>query len=85
MRVLVTGGTGFIGRRLVTRLVGEGHDVTALVRKTSHKDVLPKGITIVEGDMLDESSLEKVVRGQDAVIHLAAYFSTVFRHGFLGD
>jgi dihydroflavonol-4-reductase len=74
MRVLATGGTGFIGRRLVTNLVEEGHNVTALVRKTSHKDVLPKGITIVEGDMLDESSLEKVVRGQDAVIHLAAYF-----------
>jgi dihydroflavonol-4-reductase len=74
MRVLVTGGTGFIGRRLVANLVEEGCEVTALVRKTSNKDILPEGITIVEGDMLDESSLEKAVKGQDAVVHLAAYF-----------
>jgi nucleoside-diphosphate-sugar epimerase len=52
----------------------EGHEVTALVRRTSDKDVLPKGVIIAEGDMLDESSLEKVVRSQDAVVHLAAYF-----------
>jgi nucleoside-diphosphate-sugar epimerase len=74
MRVLVTGATGFIGRRLVARLVKEGYTVTALVRKTSIVNGLPKGIRLAKGDMLDEASLKKAVAGNDAVIHLAANF-----------
>ncbi|MFW9911330.1 MAG: NAD-dependent epimerase/dehydratase family protein [Candidatus Thorarchaeota archaeon] len=74
MKILVTGATGFIGRKLVAALVEEGHDVTAFVRPTSNKAGLPEGIRYCEGDMLDEPSLKNAVEGQDAVIHLAAYF-----------
>ncbi|MFX1272898.1 MAG: NAD-dependent epimerase/dehydratase family protein [Promethearchaeota archaeon] len=74
MKVLVTGATGFIGRKLVAALVNENHDVTALVRPTSNKADLPEGIRFCEGDMLDEASLRTAVEGQDVVVHLAAYF-----------
>lgn len=74
MKVLVTGATGFIGRKLVIALVKENHDVTAFVRPTSNKAGLPESIRLCEGDMLDEASLKTAVEGQDIVVHLAAYF-----------
>ncbi|MFX1332099.1 MAG: NAD-dependent epimerase/dehydratase family protein [Promethearchaeota archaeon] len=74
MKILVTGATGFIGRKLVDALVKEGQDVTAFVRPTSSKAGLPEGIRFCEGDMLDETSLRTAVEGQDVVVHLAAYF-----------
>jgi nucleoside-diphosphate-sugar epimerase len=48
--------------------------LTTLVRKTSDTSVLPDGVKLVEGDMLDEPSLENAVRGKDALVHLAANF-----------
>ncbi|MHA2002897.1 MAG: NAD-dependent epimerase/dehydratase family protein [Candidatus Thorarchaeota archaeon] len=74
MKVLVTGASGFIGRKLVAALVEEEHEVTAFVRPTSNRAGLPEGIHFAEGEMLDEPSLKSAVLGQDVVIHLAAYF-----------
>lgn len=74
MKVLVTGATGFIGQKLVASLVEKGHSVTALVRDARKARGLPKGVRLVKGDMLDEASLKKAVAGNEAVIHLAAYF-----------
>ena len=74
MKVLITGATGFVGPVLVGLLLSEGHELTGLVRKTSDTGALPDRVKLVEGDMLDEPSLENAVRGKDAVIHLAANF-----------
>ncbi|TXT55385.1 MAG: hypothetical protein BAJATHORv1_40296 [Candidatus Thorarchaeota archaeon] len=74
MKVLVTGGTGFIGRRLIKKLVDEDHEVYAFVRSTSNRSGLPESVIFREGDLLDSESLEEAVEGMDAVIHLAAYF-----------
>ncbi|MFX1565045.1 MAG: NAD-dependent epimerase/dehydratase family protein [Promethearchaeota archaeon] len=74
MRILVTGATGFIGRKLVSKLIEDQHDVSALVRKTSNVTDLPKTLELIDGDMLDTNSLEKAVQDVDVVIHLAAYF-----------
>ena len=57
MDVLVTGATGFVGRRLVPALRTAGHDVTALVRDAAGYDA-PDGVRVVEGDLLDAGSLE---------------------------
>ncbi len=72
MKVLVTGSNGFLGAWLTRRLLDEGHDVSALVRKNSDLSELqnarPK---LVYGDVTDKVSLLKIFRGQDVVFHLA--------------
>lgn len=73
MRILVTGGTGFIGSHLVEALRGE---VICLVRKTSDTTHLNKlGVELVYGDLTDSESLEKAVKNVDVVYHLAAYYT----------
>lgn len=70
MRAFVTGATGFIGRRLVDRLLHSGAGVVALVRGGDHD--LPAGVEAVRGDILDPASLGDAGRGCDRLYHLAA-------------
>lgn len=69
--ILVTGGTGFVGRNIVKKLVQEGQQVRCLVRKTSNRRVLDDlPVEFCEGDITDPPSLEGALRGIEAVIHL---------------
>jgi uncharacterized protein YbjT (DUF2867 family) len=68
-RVFVTGGTGYIGRRLVPALLAAGHAVTALVRPGS-EGRLPAGCVPVFGDALDASSFAARVPPADTFIQL---------------
>ncbi|HWK79333.1 MAG TPA: NAD(P)H-binding protein, partial [Thermomicrobiales bacterium] len=70
MRILVTGGTGFVGSRIVER-VKDAHDVVLLQRAGGGKAV-PAGVTTLEGDVTDPVSLSGKLEGFDAVIHLVA-------------
>jgi uncharacterized protein YbjT (DUF2867 family) len=67
--IFITGGTGYIGSRLIPRLVARGHNVTALVREQS-RPKLPEGCTAVIGDALDSASYAERVRGHDTFIQL---------------
>jgi len=72
MRILVTGAGGFIGIRLVQRLLTEGHEVVALVRSVRGELKLPRpGLRVVRGDMTNAASLDEAVAGCDVVVHLA--------------
>ncbi len=72
MKVLVTGGTGFIGSHLVEGLVQRGVQVRCLVRKTSNlKWLRDLPIDFVEGDCNEKPSLVEAVKGIDQVFHLA--------------
>lgn len=73
MTILVTGGTGLVGSRLVNRLVEAGVDCRVLVRAGAE---LPAGVTPVVGDILDPASLGGAVDGVSAIVHLAAVFRT---------
>jgi len=73
MEILVTGGTGLVGSRLLKRLVEAGIDCRALVRPGKE---LPAAVTAIEGDILDPKSLATAVEGVSAIIHLAAVFRT---------
>ncbi|MCU1324506.1 MAG: NAD-dependent epimerase/dehydratase [Acidobacteriaceae bacterium] len=73
MTLLVTGGTGLVGSRLLRRFVDAGLDCRALVRPGKE---VPAGATPVEGDLLDADSLQQAVEGVSAIIHLAAVFRT---------
>jgi NADH dehydrogenase len=73
VKVLVTGGTGFIGRHVVQAIVAAGHDVRALVReRKGGADAAALGAELVEGDMTDAASLRIAAQGVDAVVHLVA-------------
>lgn len=72
-KILVTGGTGFLGRRIVETLVGEGYGVRVLARKLSNVDSLRNmGVEIYWGDVADPASLGAAFRGIDIVVHSAA-------------
>ena len=71
MKVLVTGGTGFVGTHLVNRLLQRSHAVAVLARdpeKTRNR--YNRAVESVPGDVLDAASLEAAMAGRDAVVHL---------------
>ncbi|MGB2630858.1 MAG: NAD-dependent epimerase/dehydratase family protein [Candidatus Omnitrophota bacterium] len=74
-KILVTGATGFIGRRLVESLVEKGHEPVCLVRKTSDVGSLKeKGLALSVADITDAGQVEKVFleAGPEVVYHCAA-------------
>ena len=73
MTILITGGTGLVGSRLLRRLVDAGIDCRALVRAGKE---LPQGVTPVEGDLSAPETLNKAVEGVSAIVHLAAVLRT---------
>jgi nucleoside-diphosphate-sugar epimerase len=80
MRVLVTGGTGFVGCHTVAALVDHGHQVRLLVRDRGRiaPALGPLGIAEVDavvGDVTDPVAVEQAMRGCDAVVHAAAVYS----------
>ena len=85
MLVSVTGGTGYVGAHSVAAILNAGHQVRLLVRDRSKVDsaLAPlgigadavDGIDTVVGDVLDETSVARLVRGADAVLHAASVYS----------
>ncbi len=80
MKILVTGGAGFIGSHTVDLLVAKGHTVRVLDNLTppvhvagKWPDYLPSGVEKLFGDVRDRAAWEAALPGVDAVIHLAAY------------
>lgn len=73
MDVLVTGGTGFVGANLVRELLKDGARVRVLVRPRSHRRALEGcDVEVVEGDLLDPTSLKRAAAGVPIVYHVAA-------------
>ena len=72
MRVLVTGATGYIGGRLVPRLIGAGHDVRVLVRQPERLRDVPwaASVDVVAGDLGDRAAVDRAMDGIEVVYYL---------------
>ena len=71
MKVLVTGGTGFVGTHVVNALLREGHAVAVLARRTeSARNRYNRPVEVAAGDVLDSASLARACAGREAVVHL---------------
>lgn len=74
LRVLVLGGSGFVGRHVCEQLVRAGHRVTVPTRRASRAacvQTLP-GLTVLEADVHDDAALAHLMAGHDAVVNLIA-------------
>lgn len=73
MKVLVTGGAGYIGSVVTEQLVNDGHEVVVYDNLSKgHRDAVVEGARLVEGDLLEAEKLRETLDGVDAVIHMAA-------------
>ena len=72
MRVLVTGATGYIGGRLVLRLIGAGHEVRVLVRQPERLRDVPwaASVDMVAGDLADRAAVDRAMDGIEVVYYL---------------
>lgn len=73
MRILVTGGAGYIGATAVAMLLDAGYEVTVLDDlSTGHEDSVPEQAKFIKGSLLSDSDLDRALDGCDAVMHFAA-------------
>ncbi|MGO9495489.1 MAG: UDP-glucose 4-epimerase GalE [Solirubrobacteraceae bacterium] len=74
MRLLVTGGAGYIGSIVARQLLGAGHDVTVFDNlERGHREAVPEGARLVVADLLDREAVDAAVSaGFDGAMHFAA-------------
>ena len=79
MKILVTGGTGFAGSRLVEFLLKKGHDITCLDNQEGlfFEELAQKGASMVPGSVTDREAVKTAINGAEAVFHLAAAFRVI--------
>lgn len=75
MKYFVTGATGFVGGRVVRRLVERGDEVLALARNPGNaNDLAALGVQVVPGDVTDKESMRAPMAGVDGVFHIAGWY-----------
>ena len=73
MKVLVTGGAGYLGTVTTAALLAAGHEVVVVDDlRRGHRELVPEAAAFVHADVADEAAMSRVLVGVDAVIHLAA-------------
>ena len=82
MNILITGGAGFIGQKLASKLILQGHDVTAIDTLSTqiHGMIpnidLPNGLKLIRSDICNIDVLTRLVENADIIYHLAAETGT---------
>jgi len=84
MKVLVTGGSGFLGSHVAEQLSAAGHEVRALVRKSSNRKFLStlKNVELAEGSVEDRKSVDAAMKGVNAVVHSAGAVKALHEAAF---
>jgi uncharacterized protein YbjT (DUF2867 family) len=83
MKVLVTGGTGKVGSEVIKELIKRNVSVRALVRKQEASTKMPKGVEIIQGDLLDPVSIRKALDGVDKLYLLNAVVPDELTQGLI--
>jgi uncharacterized protein YbjT (DUF2867 family) len=86
MKILLTGATGYIGKRLLPVLIAKGHQVACCVRDKNRfnpPDFLREKIDVIEVDFLDETSLKNIPKNIDAAYYLVHSMSSSMDYGKL--
>lgn len=76
MKIFITGGTGFLGKKLIPALIKEGHRVALLTRSPKGGRGVPIGVRVIEGDPMKKGAWQDVVKEYDILINLAG--ATIF-------
>jgi len=71
MKILITGGTGFVGTQLTSRLIQDRHEVTILTRSLKGAKGSSPGISYLEGDPIKKGPWQEAIKNHDAIINLA--------------
>jgi NAD dependent epimerase/dehydratase family enzyme len=71
MKILITGGTGFVGTQLTSRLIQDGNAVTILTRSLKGAKGSSPGISYLEGDPTNKGPWQEAIKNHDAIINLA--------------
>jgi UDP-glucose-4-epimerase GalE len=83
MRMVVTGGAGYIGSVTVRLLCDRGHDIVVLdTLEKGHAEAVDPRASLVQGDVGDRAVLDTVLSGADAVMHLAGYIEVAESQAF---
>lgn len=72
MKILITGGSGFLGRHLIKALQDAGYTDLRTLNRSACEDLREQGVEVVQGDISDYSCVEKAVQGCEVVFHVAA-------------
>ena len=71
MKILITGGTGFVGTQLTFRFIQDGHEITILTRSLKRLGEAPRGISYLQGDPTQKGPWQEAIQNHDVVINLA--------------
>ena len=85
MNILIFGATGGTGRELVKQALAQGHHVTAFARNPSKVTTQHENLSVVQGNVLDYSSVERAVKGKDAVLSALGHKRWLIKTTILSD
>ncbi len=71
MKILITGGTGFVGTHLTSRLIQDGHEVTILTRSPKESERRIPGIAYAQGNPVQKGPWQEAIKNHDVIINLA--------------
>jgi len=75
MKVLLIGGTGNVGQRILKEALDKGHDVTTVQRKPEALELKHPNLTVIKGDLLNETEISSLIAGKDVVVSAISLYA----------
>jgi putative NADH-flavin reductase len=75
MKILLIGGTGNIGQRILNEALNKGYEVTAVQRKPEALELKHANLTVIKGDLLNEAELPSLIAGKDVIVSAISLYA----------